>query len=127
MTTPADTPDRQPARPSTSLPGPAPELGRLQHRSHVWDRTPPGASVLQASGFRSDVTAFRLNARQLPQTGSETAFRWNTAEPVYITEAAHNPDVAGSNPAPATAKGAGNGAFRLARHGDRHNRACGRE
>src|SRR6266496_1125404 len=27
----------------------------------------------------------------------------------------HNPEVAGSNPAPATAKGAGNGAFRFAR------------
>jgi hypothetical protein len=30
---------------------------------------------------------------------------------VDIFEAAHNPEVAGSNPAPATAKGAGNGAF----------------
>jgi integrase len=33
------------------------------------------------------------------------------AERVYIIEAAHNPEVAGSNPAPATAKGPGNGAF----------------
>jgi hypothetical protein len=32
---------------------------------------------------------------------------------VYAFEAAHNPEVAGSNPAPATAKGAGNGAFRM--------------
>ena len=36
----------------------------------------------------------------------------NTAEHVYMIEAAHNPEVAGSNPAPATAKGPGNGAFR---------------
>src|SRR5262245_14205171 len=39
-------------------------------------------------------------------------FRRHTAEHVYRVEAAHNPEVAGSNPAPATAKGAGNGAFR---------------
>jgi hypothetical protein len=30
---------------------------------------------------------------------------------------AHNPEVAGSNPAPATAKGVGNGAFRVSRPG----------
>jgi hypothetical protein len=34
---------------------------------------------------------------------------------VYAIEAAHNPEVAGSNPAPATSKGPGNGAFRLMR------------
>jgi hypothetical protein len=62
---------------------------------------------------RWDVTVFPLNARPQPKTGSEPAFRRNTAERVYITEAAHNPEVAGSNPAPATAKGAGNGAFRF--------------
>src|SRR6266487_1343048 len=54
------------------------------------------ASVLQASGFR-------LNARSRRKTGSERAFQRNAAEPVYIIEAAHNPEVAGSNPAPATA------------------------
>jgi hypothetical protein len=32
---------------------------------------------------------------------------------VYTIEAAHNPEVAGSNPAPATYKGPGNGAFVL--------------
>ena len=32
---------------------------------------------------------------------------------MYIIEAAHNPEVAGSNPAPATEKGPGNGAFPL--------------
>jgi hypothetical protein len=32
---------------------------------------------------------------------------------VYPIEAAHNPEVAGSNPAPATEKGPGNGAFRV--------------
>ena len=62
----------------------------------------PAASVLQASGFRSDVTLFRLNARPRQKTGSLSAFRRNTAERVYIIEAAHNPEVIGSNPAPAT-------------------------
>ena len=61
--------------------------------------------------FRGDVTAFRLNARPRPKTGSEPAFRRNEAEYVCTIEAAHNPEVAGSNPAPATEKGPGNGAF----------------
>ena len=72
------------------------------------------ASVLQASGFRGDVTVFRLNARSRPKTGSEPAFRWNTAERAYTIEAAHNSEVAGSNPAPATYKGLGNRAFLFA-------------
>src|SRR5213592_4382515 len=59
------------------------------------------ASILQASDFCSDVTVFRLNARPRPRTGSKPAFRRNTAERVYTIEAAHNPEVAGSNPAPA--------------------------
>jgi hypothetical protein len=71
------------------------------------------ASVLQASGFRADVTVFRLNARLRPKTGSDSAFRRNTAARVYRIEAAHNPEVAGSNPAPATEKGPGNRAFFL--------------
>ena len=71
------------------------------------------ASVLQASRFRRDVIAFRLNARPRPKTGSEPAFRRNEAEHVYTIEAAHNPEVAGSNPAPATVEGPGNGAFCL--------------
>jgi hypothetical protein len=50
------------------------------------------ASVLQASGFRSDVTVFRLNARPRRRTGSEPAFTRNTAERVYMIEAAHNPE-----------------------------------
>ena len=69
------------------------------------------ASVLQASPFRDDVTVFRLNASAAGQIGSERAFRRNTAEGVYRIEAAHNPEVAGSNPAPATQKGPGNRAF----------------
>ena len=73
-----------------------------------------GASVLQASRFRGDVTVFRLNARPPPKTGSDPAFRRNEAERVYIIEAAHNPEVAGSNPAPATSKGPGDGAFHYA-------------
>ena len=34
------------------------------------------------------------------KSGCESAFRRNTAERVYMTEAAHNPEVAGTNPAP---------------------------
>ena len=45
------------------------------------------------------------------ETGSESAFRRNTAERVYTIEAAHNPEVAGSNPAPATGKAPGPGLF----------------
>src|SRR5437763_11369421 len=71
---------------------------------HVGGPAARTASVLQASDFRRDVTVFRLNARSRPKTGSEAAFRRNTAERVYRIEAAHNPEVAGSNPAPATAK-----------------------
>jgi hypothetical protein len=56
------------------------------------------ASTLQASGFRSDVTVFRLNALSRRKIGSEPAFRRNTAERVHTIEAAHNPEVAGSNP-----------------------------
>jgi hypothetical protein len=69
------------------------------------------ASVVQASGFRRDVTVFRLNAACAGDSGSEHAFRWNEAAHEYTIEAAHNPEVAGSNPAPATAEGPGNGAF----------------
>jgi hypothetical protein len=67
---------------------------------------------LQASGFRRDVTVFRLNAARAGDFGSEPAFQRNTAERMYIFEAAHNPEVAGSNPAPATAKGPHLRAFR---------------
>jgi len=71
----------------------------------VAQSTSSAASVLQASGFRRDVTVFRLNATAEGHSGSGRAFRRNTAERVYTIEAAHNPEVAGSNPAPATAKG----------------------
>jgi hypothetical protein len=71
------------------------------------------ASVLQASGFRSDVTVFRLNAARAGDSGLEPAFRRKTAERVYRIEAAHNPEVAGSNPAPATKKGPQTRAFRF--------------
>ena len=43
-----------------------------------WNR-PAAASTLQALSFRRDVTVFRLNARSRPKTGSELAFRRNTA------------------------------------------------
>jgi hypothetical protein len=54
-----------------------------------WNRH-AAASVLQASGFPSDVTVFRLNATGEGESGSPTAFRRNTAERVYAIEAAHN-------------------------------------
>ena len=43
---------------------------------------------------------FRLNARLRRQSGWWPAFRRNTAASVYTIEAAPNPEVAGSNPAP---------------------------
>ena len=66
--------------------------------------------------FRGDVTVFHLNAADVGKSGSEpafTAFTRNTAERVYTFEGACNSEVAGSNPAPAIAKGAGDGAFRV--------------
>jgi hypothetical protein len=48
-------------------------------------------SVLQASAFRSDVTAFRLMQRWPADLARNLHFGRNTAEPVYLTEAAHNP------------------------------------
>jgi hypothetical protein len=69
------------------------------------------ASVLQAS--RGDVTVFRLNAAGEERSRLEPAFLRNHAACVYTFEAAHYPEVAGSNPAPATSRGPGNGAFRL--------------
>jgi len=56
----------------------------------------PGRSCGHSS---SDSSCKRSASIGLPQRG-------NTAERVYRIEAAHNPEVAGSNPAPATAKGA---------------------
>ena len=47
----------------------------------------------------------------LARLASERAFRRNTAERVYTIEAAHNPEVAGSNPAPATGKAPETGPF----------------
>jgi hypothetical protein len=47
---------------------------------------------------------FRVNAARARDFGSEPAFQRNTAERMYIFEAAHNPEVAGSNAAPATRK-----------------------
>src|SRR5215471_6669544 len=73
----------------------------------------PAASVLQASCFRGDVTLFRLNAVVVGESGSPSAFRRNTAERVYTTEAAHNPEVAGSNSAPVTAKSTWKRRFRV--------------
>ena len=46
-----------------------------------------------------------------PDLAMEPAFRRNGAAGVDSVEVAHNPEVAGSNPAPATAEGPGNGAF----------------
>src|SRR5829696_471951 len=98
---------------SPALACPRPSAADIDARSpEGWNRR-AAASVLQASGLRSDVTVFRLNTAAGCQSCSETALRRNTTERVYRVEAAHNPEVAGSNPAPATSKGPGNGAFRL--------------
>jgi len=69
------------------------------------------ASVLQASDFHGDVTVFRLNATVEGESCSQIAFRRNTAERVYTIEAAHNPEVAGSNPAPLLGKALETGPF----------------
>jgi hypothetical protein len=86
---------------------PVTELGGVftDERLHDWfgDRvarrdslpTCSTASVVQASGFRTDVTVFRLNAARAGDSGMEPAFRRNTAERVYTIDAAHNPEVAG--------------------------------
>jgi hypothetical protein len=87
------------------LEGFEPPTNGLEGRGSVGAEGGPAARVLQASRFRKDVTAFRLNARPRPKTGSEPAFRRNEAEHVCTIEAAHNPEVAGSNPAPAIQKG----------------------
>ena len=76
-------------------------------------RTVPTASVLQALGFRGDVTVFRLNATARGQSGSEPAFRRNRAAPVYTIEAAVNRRVVGSSPTRGVRKGPGNRAFLL--------------
>ena len=55
-------------------------------------------------GFRGDVTLFRLNADAVRLSGLDSAFRRTTAERAYTIEEAHNPEVAGSNPAPAIEK-----------------------
>jgi hypothetical protein len=79
-------------------------LRRRKEQLVLSGRVGSAASVLQAPGFRRDVTVFRPNALSLPKTGSEPAFRRHTAARVCVTEAAHNPEVAGSNPTPATKK-----------------------
>jgi len=43
---------------------------------------------------------------------------------VYIVDTAHNPEVAGSNPAPATGKAPETGPFRLIEHRRAHNGCC---
>jgi hypothetical protein len=59
---------------------------------------------------RGSVSKQRLD----PRSGIEAAFRRNGAACVDAVEAAHNPEVTGSNPAPATYKGLGNRAFLFA-------------
>jgi hypothetical protein len=85
----------------------------MRIRTVAVSQTSPAASVLQASGFRRDVTAFRLDATCAGDSGLKSAFKWNEAAHAHTIEAAHNPEVAGSNPAPATREGPGNGAFCL--------------
>ena len=96
---------------SPALACPRPSAADIDSRSpEGWNRR-AAVSVLQASGLRSDVTVFRLNTAAGCQSCSETALRRNTTERVYRVEAAHNPEVAGSNPAPATGKAPETGPF----------------
>jgi hypothetical protein len=53
---------------------------------------------------------FRLDACAAVDSGFKPAFRRNTAARVYAVVAAHNPEVAGSNP-PRYLEGPENGAF----------------
>jgi hypothetical protein len=63
------------------------------------------ASVLQASGVRAIATVFRLNASVAGQSGLGVCISAEYGRTRLHTEAAHDPEVAGSNPAPATHKG----------------------
>ena len=69
--------------------------------------------LAEAPVFRGDVTVFRLDATAEVWSGLESRLRRTTAERVYTSEPAHNPEAAGSNPAPAIGKAPGNGAFRI--------------
>src|SRR5262245_21528435 len=82
------------------------------------------AEVAAASCKRSasialprDVTVFCRNARAAAESGQEPAFTRNEAERVYLIEAAHNPEVAGSNLPPLHEKALETGPFRLMRQG----------
>ena len=46
----------------------------MKSATYRWARAYSRDSMLQASGFRSDVTVFRLNTRSRPKSGSEPAF-----------------------------------------------------
>jgi hypothetical protein len=64
--------------------------------------------------FRDDAIVFRLYAEGQARSRLEPALRRNAAVRRWSLEAAHNPEVAGSNPAPATREGPGNrGLLRL--------------
>jgi hypothetical protein len=97
-------------KPSDGLEPSTPSVPGHGLRREGWNRD-AAASVLQASVFRSDATVFRLNASVAGQSGSGSAFRRNTAERMCTIEAAHNPEVAGSNPAPLLRKALGVRAF----------------
>src|SRR5215212_9416625 len=73
---------------SPALACPRPSAADIDARSpEGWNRR-AAASVLQASGLRSDVTVVRLNTAAGCQSCSETALRRNTRERVYRVEAA---------------------------------------
>src|SRR5512133_1301430 len=70
------------------------------------------ASVLQASCFRGDVTVFRLNASAAGKLALSVHLR-GIRRNTYTRSRGSNPEVARSNPAPATSKGPGSGTFRV--------------
>jgi hypothetical protein len=105
-----DKPNREPARPVPPCRG----------RPRAWAATasvaclgPNTSGCKRSASIRLPRRCHRVppkcNAVRL--SGLESAFPRNTAERVYTIEAAHNPEVAGSNPAPATRKAPETGPF----------------
>jgi hypothetical protein len=69
------------------------------------------ARLLQAATLRSDVTVFRLNATDEAESRLKPAMRRNATVRIGSLEAAHDPEVAGSSPAPLLEKALATGPF----------------
>jgi hypothetical protein len=89
---------------------------RLRSRPVAVAVDPPRLQAfLQAPGFRGDASVFRLRATGEARSRLEPALRRNAAARLPSLEAADNPEVAGSNPAPATEEAPETGLFRAPR------------